>query len=148
MTFAFGSCACKTYQYSLLTPPVLVCGCCCRDCSVWTGSPYTVWVGVQQGAVSFGNGMPPERQTSEFSKRGHCPFCGTALTFRRTGAEAERDPLFYVTATSLADPGRVQPSEIVYYGERPPWFDLPMGIPHHEGASPEYGSPQRHGKFN
>ena len=143
-----GSCHCGSVKFRITGEPVLVCGCSCTDCARSSGSPYVVWVGVHAPMIEFPEELPVVRATSPRTERGHCGECGAALTFRRIGAEAEVDPLFYVTAASLDDPDRVRPSEVVHYGERPDWFDLPDDIPHHPGASPQYGSRKRHGKPN
>ena len=141
-----GGCACGRVRYRIHGRPVLVAACCCSDCTRYTGAVYTVWVGVHDAMIEMLGEPPLERETSPVSKRGHCPACGTSLTFRRIGAEAERDPLFYVTAASLDDPDAVEPTEVIYYAERPHWFDIPPNIPRHPGPSPEYGSARRHGK--
>ncbi len=140
-----GGCFCGAVRYRFFGAPVLVAGCCCTVCAKTTGAPYTVWVGLFRTMIEFRRGAPRERETSPTATRGHCCDCGSALTFRRIRDEADRDPLFYVTATSLDDPDRVTPSEVVFYSERPTWFSLPPGIPRYPGASPNYGAPCRHG---
>ena len=143
-----GGCACGSVRYRALGRPIIVCGCCCTDCAKASGTPYTVWVGFFPSALEFTRGRPHDRQTSSVTQRGHCLDCGTPLTFRRIGLEAKRDPLLYVTAASLDDPDAVRPSEVIYYADRPAWFELPPDLPRHPGPSPDYGSPLRHGKLN
>ena len=143
-----GGCACGSVRYRIFGDPVLVAGCCCRDCARSSGAPYTVWVGVVHGMIEFPERLPVERETSSKSARGHCPECGTQVTFRRIRAESEVDPLFYVTAASLDEPDRVHPTEVIYYDERPSWLNLSPDLPTHPGASPLYGSPKRHRKLH
>jgi hypothetical protein len=143
-----GGCRCGAVRYRIVGKPVLVCGCCCKDCARITGNPGTIWVGIHGPMIEFTDALPVFRETAPFSERGHCAICEVPLTFRRIRGEAEVDPLFYVTAESLDDPTQVKPSEIVYYDQRPAGFEAEPGIPLHPGPSPEYGSRKRHGKLH
>lgn len=143
-----GGCRCGMVRYRIVGEPVLVCGCCCTDCAEETGRPLTIWVGIHAPMIEFPEDMPVFRTSSAKSERGRCGTCDSPLTFRRIREEAKVDPLFYVTAESLDDPDLVRPSEIVYYDQRPAGYNITTGIPLHPGASPDYGSPKRHGKLN
>lgn len=141
-----GGCRCGAVRYRILGDPVLVCGRCCTDCARITGNPVTVWVGIHGPMIEFPEALPEFRETAPITERGHCRDCDMPLTFRRIREEAEIDPLFYVAADSLDDPGRVGPSELICYDRRPAGFDVPPGIPRHPG--PDYGSRKRHGKLH
>ena len=136
MAEASGRCACGHIKYKVTGEPTWVAGCCCRDCARATGTPYIVWVGFPVAAVKFQEAEPTLTETSEGVRRGFCGKCGAALTYGRDPKYDVVDPLVYIAATSFDDPDLFPPTEVVWYAQRPDWFELAGPIPLHDGVSP------------
>lgn len=131
-----GGCLCGAVRYEVAGDPVWSAGCCCRDCARSTGTPFVVWVGFSPGNVTFTGDDTCICETSEGVLRGFCETCGTALTYGRS-AEFDTDrPILYVAAATLDDPEAFPPTEVVWYAQRPSWFNLEPAVPLHDGVSP------------
>jgi hypothetical protein len=116
--------------------PTWTAGCCCRDCARATGTPFVVWVGFPVNRVNFETNQPKVVETSTGVLRGFCDQCGASITYGRDPKFDVDDPLLYVAATTLDDPERCPPTEVVWYSQRPSWFELERTVPLHDGASP------------
>lgn len=134
---ATGKCVCGQIRYQASGQPVWIAGCCCRDCARATGTPYVVWVGFPVGAVRFADKAPVVAETSEGVLRGFCGQCGTSLTYGRDPKFDVTDPLLYLSATTLDYPNLFPPTEVVWYSQKPSWFELGDSIPLHAGVSPD-----------
>ena len=132
-----GKCACGRISFRVYGEPIWTAGCCCRDCARATGTPYVVWVGFSTDAVRFENSKPTLAETSEGVLRGYCEKCGSSLTYGRTEEYDTTDRLLYISAATLDDPNRFPPTEVVWYSQRPEWFELVQTIPLHDGVSPD-----------
>jgi hypothetical protein len=119
-----GSCACGAVAYEARGTPTWVAGCCCRDCARATGTPYVVWVGFPVVSVSFQGREPAVHESSTGVLRGYCQDCGTSLTYGRAPEYDVADPLLYVSAATLEMPETCPPTEVVWYSQRPSWFEL------------------------
>ena len=106
-----GRCACGKVSFETSGQPVWTAGCCCRDCSRATGTPYVVWVGFPISAIRFET-APEVAETSRGVLRGYCPSCGTSLTYGRDPKFDVEDPLLYVSASALDDPEAFLSSEM------------------------------------
>jgi hypothetical protein len=87
--------------------------------------------------VEFGKAEPKLAETSEGVRRGFCEKCGAAVTYGRDPKYDVADPLIYIAATTLDDPDMFPPTEVVWYAQRPDWFELAGSIPLHDGVSPD-----------
>jgi hypothetical protein len=132
----FGGCACGAVRYSVLGKTIWSAGCTCRDCARANGTPYVVWVGFLPERVRFLSGSPRVYASSEGVLRGFCENCGTTLTYGRDPEFEAVEPTLYVAAATLDNPDAYPPTEVVWYGQRPPWFELSGNIPLHETISP------------
>jgi hypothetical protein len=93
-------------------------------------------VGFPTEAVEFEDSEPALAETSEGVLRGHCEKCGTSLTYGRTEEYDTADRLLYIAAATLDNPNQFPPTEVVWYSQRPKWFELAQTIPLHEDVSP------------
>lgn len=133
---ASGGGACGHVRFETFAAPTWIAGCCCRDCARATGTPYVVWVGFPVAAIKFESVEPSIVESSKGVLRGFCDKCGTSLTYGRDPKYDVSDALLYVASTSLDEPSLFPPTEVVWYEQRPRWFELASGIPLHEGVSP------------
>ena len=67
----------------------------------------------------------------------YCEKCGSSLTYGRTEEYDTTDRLLYISAATLDDPNRFAPTEVVWYSQRPEWFELVQTVPLHDGISPD-----------
>ena len=132
-----GGCACGSIRFQAKGDPIWTAGCCCRDCSKATGTPYVVWVGFPVNAIAFDENEPVVAETSKGVLRGYCDKCGTSLTYGRDPKHDVAEPLLYVAANALDNPNLFPPTEVVWYAQRPVWFELKEAIPLHDGVSPD-----------
>ena len=132
-----GGCLCGKVRYTVIGNPTWTAGCCCRDCAKATGTSYVVWVGFPVAQVSYLSDAPAQRETSTGVLRGFFHACGTSLTYGRDPKYDVEDPLLYVSASTLDDPNRFPPTEVVWYSHRPRSLELAETIPLHPGISPE-----------
>ena len=132
-----GGCACGKVRYKVGGVPTWIAGCCCRDCAKATGTPFVIWVGFPVVNVEFLHGQPAKKETSLGVLRGYCDECGTSLTYGRDPKFDVDDPLLYVSAASLDNPDLFPPTEVVWYAQRPSWFELAGSIPLHDSVSPD-----------
>ena len=132
-----GGCACGSVRYKVAGNPTWTAGCCCRDCAKATGTPYVVWVGFPVANVEFFQDQPAQKETSTGVLRGYCVKCGTSLTYGRDPKFDVSDPLLYVSAASLDHSDMFPPTEVVWYAQRPSWFELANTIPLHDSVSPD-----------
>jgi len=133
-----GGCACANIRFRATGKPVWTAGCCCRDCARATGTPYVVWVGFSVGSIAFDGIEPEKAETSRGVLRGYCDKCGTSLTYGRDPKYDVAEPLLYVAATTLDNPDLFPPTEVVWYAQRPSWFELKETIPLHDEVSPDH----------
>jgi hypothetical protein len=75
--------------------------------------------------------------SSEGVLRGFCETCGTSLTYGRDPAFEAVEPTLYISAATLDDPDAYPPTEVVWYGQRPSWFELSTDILLNETISVE-----------
>lgn len=132
-----GGCQCGAVRYTVGGPTIWAAGCCCRDCARATGTPYIVWIGFPPERVEFLSEKPRIHVSSEGVLRGFCRDCGTSLTYGREAAFEAVEPTLYISAATLDDPAAYPPTEVVWYGQRPIWFELSTTIPLHETTSPD-----------
>lgn len=98
--------------------------------------PLSVWVGFPPERISFTRGKPAIHSSSEGVLRGYCQDCGTTLTYGRDPEFDTDSPLLYVSACSLDNPESFPPTEVIWYEQRPSWFELSGNVPVHDTISP------------
>jgi len=74
-----GQCACGHVKFSSFGQPTWTAGCCCKDCSKATGTPYVVWVGFPVDAVKFTDNEPVLAETSKVCCGGFAGNVGLLL---------------------------------------------------------------------
>lgn len=132
-----GGCMCGNIRYTVSGEAIWPSGCCCRDCAKATGTPYVVWVGFPPERVRYLSNAPRVYTSSEGVLRGFCETCGTSLTYGRDPAFEAVEPTLYISAATLDDPDAYPPTEVVWYGQRPSWFELSTDILLNETISVE-----------
>jgi hypothetical protein len=124
-----GSCFCGFVRYRLLSEPMFIHCCHCRDCQKQSGGPFAInaLIEAERVEVLAGNTMPVNMPTE--SGRPHvihrCPQCRSALWSTYGGRNETR----FVRVTTLEDPARLAgfPAVHIFTRSKSPWVQLPPG---------------------
>lgn len=120
-----GRCLCGACLFELSGSPNWVGHCHCESCRRATASPFTTWIGQENGRWRFLGDMPVSFVSSPGNTRGFCGKCGSPMFFR-----AQRFPNevhFY--AALLDHPESVEPSTHFHADEMLPWIHLCDNLP-------------------
>ena len=75
-----GGCLCGQVRYEARAAPEFPHLCSCRQCRRWSGAPTVAWVEFPLSAFAWtGETEPRYFRSSEKTRRGNCPTCGSAL---------------------------------------------------------------------
>ena len=124
-----GGCACGAVRYRLLSAPMFVHCCHCRDCQRQSGTAFALNALIEADRVEIVSGDPKPVPVPTDSGRPHvidrCPDCGTAVWSTYGGRTALR----FVRVGTLDDPAALPPDVHIYTRSKQPWIALPDGIP-------------------
>jgi hypothetical protein len=124
-----GGCACGAIRYRLLSLPMFVHCCHCRDCQRQTGSAFVLNALIETDRIALLRGDPVPAPMPTDSGRPHdihrCPARGTALWSDYGGRPALR----FVRVGTLDDPGALPPDVHIYTRSKLPWIRLPETTP-------------------
>ncbi|GAB5468011.1 MAG: hypothetical protein Kilf2KO_10410 [Rhodospirillales bacterium] len=122
-----GGCLCGEIRYSATGRATFPHLCSCSQCRKWSGAPTVAWFEVPlEGLVWDGPGGAPKFfQSSEKSRRGSCPTCGSALCVLDEGYDKAS-----LTIASLDDPDSVVPGKQHSYRKgAPAWWSVTVERP-------------------
>jgi hypothetical protein len=124
-----GGCACAAVRYRLISRPMFVHCCHCRDCQRQTGSAFVLNALIETDRVTLLSGNPEPVAVPTDSGRPHeiyrCPSCGVAVW----SVYGDVRKLLFVRVGTLDDPGALTPDVHIYVRSKLPWVALPEGIP-------------------
>lgn len=124
-----GGCACGGVRYRMLSTPIFVHCCHCRDCQRQTGSAFVLNALIEADRLEVMSGEVKPSPMPTDSGRPHnifrCNACGTAVWSEYGGLTTLR----FVRVGTLDDPSRVQPDVHIYTRSKLPWVALPAGVP-------------------
>ncbi|KKB11523.1 hypothetical protein VE25_12035 [Devosia geojensis] len=115
-----GRCLCGACTFELTGPPNWVGHCHCQSCRRATASPFTTWIGQENGSWRFTGTAPVVYQSSPGATRGFCGNCGSPMFYQSERYPNERH--FY--AALLDHPERVEPTKHFHADEKLPWVHL------------------------
>lgn len=128
-TILDGGCACGAVRYRLLSAPMIVHCCHCRDCQRQTGSAFVINALIETDRTAVLTGAPEPVAVPTDSGRPHdihrCPACRTALW----SDYGRRPALRFVRVGTLDDPAALPPDVHIYTRSRLPWVSLPTDRP-------------------
>lgn len=123
MTQIAGGCLCGKVRYSASGEPAFVGVCHCRDCQKFTGSAFSVVIGVPKPAFSLQGTVSTYSKTGDTGKtiqRQFCPVCGSSIA-------DEADALagvVMISSGTLDDSSWVKPVMQIYCDSAQPWVEL------------------------
>jgi hypothetical protein len=120
-----GGCACATVRYRLVSRPMFVHCCHCRNCQRQTGSAFVLNALIESDRVILLSGAPEAVAVPTDSGRPHqiyrCPRCGVAVWSVYGGVQK----LLFVRVGTLDDPTALTPNEHIYVRSKPPGSSCP-----------------------
>jgi hypothetical protein len=129
MSDLVGGCSCGAVRYRLLSAPMFVHCCHCRNCQRQTGSAFVLNALIETARVSTLSGDTHALPMQTDSGRPHhvhrCSKCETAVWSVYGGAEQLR----FVRVGTLDDPTALAPDVHIYTRSKQPWVTLPAGVP-------------------
>lgn len=111
-----GGCLCGRVRYRLDPTAASAAICHCRTCRRAAGAPSVAWATVPAAAFAWtGPAAPAVHASSPGVARGHCPVCGTSLTWQSDAGSID------VTLASLDDPEALPPAAEIWLSHRLAW---------------------------
>jgi hypothetical protein len=124
-----GGCSCGAVRYRLLSAPMFVHCCHCRDCQRQTGSAFVLNALIEADRVELLAGEPAPVSMPTDSGRPHdiyrCPKCRIAVW----SDYGRRGVMLFVRVGTLDDPSALTPDVHIYTRSKLPWVGLPEDVP-------------------
>jgi hypothetical protein len=124
-----GGCSCGGVRYRLMSPPMFVHCCHCRDCQRQTGSAFVLNAIIETDRITLLMGTPEPVSMPTDSGRPHdiyrCPECRIAVW----SDYGRRPGLRFVRVGTLDDPAALEPDVHIYTRSKLPWIGLPEKTP-------------------
>jgi len=123
-----GGCACGQVRYRLISAPLFVHCCHCRNCQRETGSAFVLNALIETDRVELKGSAPFAVAVPTDSGGPHriyrCDSCQVALW-----SEYSSPKLRFVRVGTLNEPHALKPDVHIYTRSKVPWLTLPEGVP-------------------
>ena len=123
-----GGCACGEVRYRLVSEPMFVHCCHCRNCQRQTGSAFVINLLIEADRVELLTGEPlaveAPRDDGIPQRIFRCPTCEVAIY-----SEYGRPEVLFVRAGTLDEPSSVEPDVHIYTRSKVGWVQLPESVP-------------------
>ncbi len=124
-----GRCACGSVRYTLISPPMFVHCCHCRDCQRQSGSAFVLNALIETDRIAVVGNGPVVTAVPTDSGRPHdvyrCQVCQTALW----SDYGRRPSLRFVRVGTLDEPATLPPDVHIFIRSKLPWVALPDAMP-------------------
>jgi hypothetical protein len=122
---ASGRCFCGDVRFSVAGPAKFACFCYCESCQRAAGAPVVAWATYDRSAFRVTDGEISWRESSRGVRRGHCPKCGSALTYESEQRQGEID----VAINCLDDPSAPVPQAHIWTEDKQDWVEIGGNLP-------------------
>jgi hypothetical protein len=123
-----GGCSCGAVRYRLVSAPLFVHCCHCRNCQRQTGSGFVINLLIETDRVEILAGEPGPvdvpRDDGSTQRIFRCPTCQVAV-FSQYG----RPEVSFVRGGTLDDPSAVTPDVHIFTRSKLGWVALPESVP-------------------
>ena len=124
-----GGCACGHVRYRLVSTPMFVNCCHCRDCQRQTGSAFVINAVIETDRIALLSGEPEPVAVPTESGRPHdiyrCGICRTAVW----SDYGRRPQLRFVRVGTLDNPAALPPNAHIFTRSKLPWVDVSKSGP-------------------
>ncbi len=86
------------------------------------------WATFQEVNVRVTDGALKFHESTRGVRRGHCPACGTSITYQSSARPGEID----LTLVSLDNPAEFRPTAHIWTEDKLPWLTPSDGLPQYE----------------
>lgn len=123
-----GGCLCGAVRYESAAEPAMVAVCHCTTCQKYTGSAFSLNLGMPAGSVTItGDSLASYEDRAGASGkpfyRGFCARCGSPIS-----GQGEAYPgMIFIKAGTLDDPSWVKPDAHIWCDEKLPWVAIEEG---------------------
>lgn len=122
-----GSCQCGGVSYQLLSEPLMVLACHCKECQKLSTSAFSITAVVSADAVVFQGEMAEWSRVADSGKINgakFCPSCGNRI-YHFDPSDPEKIKL---KPSSLSDTSMIIPTAHVWVSEKQDWYSIPDGV--------------------
>ena len=122
-----GGCFCGAIRFDVSGAIKSCCFCHCESCRRASGGAYVPWVTFDKAQFAVTQGELALHSSSPGATRGHCPACGTSLTYEH----AERPNDVDIAVVAFDDPDRFSPVSHIWMEDNLKWVAVNDGLPQH-----------------
>ena len=123
-----GGCLCGKLRFTVDGPALYSCFCHCRSCQHASGGAYVPWATFDRETFVVTDGELAICHSSPGVTRGHCPECGTSISYEHERRTGQVD----ITLTSFDDPGSFEPVSHIWVEDKAPWVTIADDLPQFE----------------
>lgn len=123
-----GGCLCGAVRFEVRAEPIFVCICHCHSCRKATGGAMVPWATFHLSDVNFTQGALEDRASSAGVTRGHCPRCGTGISYRHELRPGEID----LTLAGMDDATVFAPTAHIWVEDKLPWIVIGDDLPQYQ----------------
>ncbi len=119
-----GACQCGAVSYELLTPPLKVVACHCKECQKLSTSAFSITAMVDKNSVRFHGKMNEWRRVADNGNvvaAKFCPSCSNRIYHFNPNEEG---PL-KLKPSNLNNTEMLEPSVHIWVSEKQNWYTLP-----------------------
>lgn len=120
-----GRCFCGDVRFEVAGPVQYSAFCHCASCRRASGGAFVAWVTFDKHGLHWRSGTIMHHASSPGVTRGHCPRCGTSLTYEEIDRAGQVD----ITLASFEDPARFQPAAHIWMEDRLPCIEVGDQLP-------------------
>lgn len=120
-----GGCLCGAVRFEITGPVLYSCICHCQSCRKASGGAYVPWATFEKARLSLLAGDMQWFRSSPGVTRGHCPGCGTTLTYE----DEDRTGQIDITVSSFDDPTQFAPVAHIWVEDKLPWVCIDDELP-------------------
>ena len=128
MTTLTGRCLCGQVTWSATGRMRWAAYCHCESCRRAAGAPFVTWASFARDAFALMSGTIAEYRSSRGVRRGHCPACGTTITYSWDKRPEEID----VAVSSFDDSAGIEPSAHIWVEDKVPWLVINDELPQYK----------------
>ncbi|MFC3153233.1 GFA family protein [Litoribrevibacter euphylliae] len=122
-----GSCQCGGVKYQLLSKPLMIVACHCKECQKLSTSAFSITAMVEADSIQFEGEMVEWRRTADsgnINGAKFCPTCGNRI-YHFNPDEPDKIKL---KPSNLSDTSIIKPTAHVWVSEKQEWFTLPDNV--------------------
>lgn len=121
-----GSCQCGGVKYQLLSAPLMVIACHCKQCQKLSTSAFSITAIVNTESVNFQGEMVEWSRAADsgnINQAKFCPTCGNRIYHFNPDEPGK----IKLKPSNLSDTSIIQPTAHVWVSEKQGWYAIPEG---------------------